>query len=139
MASNTRSPLILTTSKDWEPWLELIKVAALEHNIWKYINPTLPRVTTPTMPTRPTPSMVKPDIIEPGNPPRPANFSDLSSDEREQLRWMNADYDDNRQAYQKEMEAIGKIRVKIQESVDPKHFVYTRGDTAHEVLIKLKA
>jgi hypothetical protein len=37
------------------------------------------------------------------------------------------------------MEALGKIRVKIQESVDPKHFVYTRGDTAHEVISKLKA
>ena len=37
------------------------------------------------------------------------------------------------------MEALGKIRVRIQELVDPKHFVYTRGDTAHEVLSKLKA
>jgi hypothetical protein len=83
--------------------------------------------------------MVKPDITEPGQSPRAANFSDLSSDEREQLRWLNADYDDNKRTYRKEMESLGKIRVKIQESVDPKHFVYTRGDTAHEVLSKLNA
>jgi hypothetical protein len=66
------------------------------------------------------------------------SFSQLSVDEREQLRWLNAHYDDDKRSYRKQLEALGKIRVRIQETVDPKHYVYTDGETAHEVLTQLK-
>jgi hypothetical protein len=148
MASSSRYTLILTDSNDWEPWIKLIKVAALEHDIWKYIDPSLPRAVFPIAPARPTPSQVRSNTSDstpassstsPSTTTQAVTFADLTIDERDQLRWLKADYDDNNRVYRKEVEALGKIRLRIQESVDRKNFVYTSGDSAYEVLNTLKA
>jgi hypothetical protein len=40
---------------------------------------------------------------------REPRFLDLDADQREQLRWLNADYDDNKRRYNKQTEALAKI------------------------------
>jgi hypothetical protein len=65
MATMTsRTPLVLSTSNDWEPWLELIKIAAIEYDIWKYINPNQPMGAIPTLvkPVEPSPANIKANI-----------------------------------------------------------------------------
>ena len=63
--------------------------------------------------------MVRPTtLVTASHPPqidytRPTAFSDLTSDEREQLRWLNVEYDDDKRIYRKHTEAIAKVRIEI--------------------------
>jgi hypothetical protein len=64
-------------------------------------------------------------------------FSDLDADQREQLRWLNADYNDDKRRYNKQTEALAKIRTRIQDTVDLMHFVYTKAPSPYDVLVRL--
>jgi hypothetical protein len=140
----SRTPLVLSTSNDWEPWLELIKIAAIEYDIWKYINPNQPIGAIPILvkPVEPSPANVKANIRVPSasgpNTYREPTYLDLNSEEREYLRWLTNKYDNDHRIYRQQFEALGKLRVKIQETVNPKHFNYTRAESAYEVMVKLK-
>ena len=63
--------------------------------------------------------MVRNPIIVPASDPsqiestRPAVFSDLTADKREQLRWLNVDYDNDKRIYRKYTEALAKVRIEI--------------------------
>jgi hypothetical protein len=134
----TSTKVILSSSKDYDDWIEVIKTAALEFDIWKYIDPSQPQATLPTAPERPVPSMVSGPIINATDQTqREPRFSDLDADQREQLRWLNADYDDNKRRYNKQTEALAKIRTRIQDTVDPMHFVYTKAPSPYDVLVRL--
>jgi len=134
----TSTKVILSSSKDYDDWIEVIKTAALEFDIWKYIDPSQPQATLPTAPERPVPSMVSGPIINATDQTqREPRFSDLDADQREQLRWLNADYNDNKRRYNKQTEALAKIRTRIQDTVDPMHFVYTKAPSPYDVLVRL--
>ena len=100
----------------------------------------------PTEPTRPTASDVKSNIAIPessrtpdGPTSRAPRFSDLTPDEKEQLRWLQEEYIEDRKAYRRKKEALAKIRTKIQESIDPDHFVYTMDqESTYDIMVKLK-
>lgn len=89
----SRIPLVLSASNDWEPWLELIKIAAIEYDIWKYINPDQPIGSIPTLIKliEPSPAKVKANIRVQGasgsNTYRVPTYLDLNSEEREYLYW----------------------------------------------------
>jgi hypothetical protein len=84
------------------------------------------------------PSMVSGPIINATDQTqREPRFSYLDADQREQLRWLNADYDDDKRRYNKQTEALAKIRTRIQDTVDPMHFVYTKAPSPYDVLVRL--
>ena len=82
-------------------------------------------------PIRPTPNTVKPPLAPQSTPttgslegssastaastpqPRDTKYSDLDADEKEQLRQLNDEYLYNRRAYDKQTEALAKLRSKI--------------------------
>jgi hypothetical protein len=65
-------------------------------------------------------------------------FSDLTTDEHEQLCWLNVEYDDEKRIYRKHTEAIAKVQIEILQTVAIRHFTYTRGPTTHVVMVKLQ-
>jgi hypothetical protein len=90
----------------------------------------------------PSPANVKANIRVPSasgpDTYREPTYLDLNSEEREYLRWLTNKYDNDHRIYRQQFEALGKLRVKIQETVNPKHFNYTRAESAYEVMVKLK-
>ena len=172
------SSVVLSTSKDYDNWIEIIKTAALKQDIWRFINPDLLAPLEPIEPSRPTLTDVA-DPIEtrvpapgisrqlrsatvqgesslssqeqgtpartptPPPPPtilalRPPRFSDLDADQKEYLHVLNQRYESDHRRYLKEREALADIRGKIQETIDPKHLVYTKNDFPHTTLVKLR-
>ena len=85
--STTRSQVILSNSKDWDEWIELIKTAALKSKVWPYINPNTTKETLPILapPKKPTPNWIK-------EADKRLSLTDLSAIEREQLRALTAEY-----------------------------------------------
>src|SRR6266536_4996163 len=115
-----------------------------EYRVKRYIDPDVDAPGLPTEPTRPSPVMVRNPIIVLASDPsqiettRLAVFSDLTADEREQLRWLNVDYDDDKRIYRKHTEALAKVRIEIQRTVDQRHYTYTNAATTHAVMVKLR-
>ena len=145
MASSERSNiLILDTEKDWLPWSEYIFTLTDEYGVKCYINPNIVALGLPYKPIRPSLTVVRPTTFVPASHPpqidytRPTAFSDLTSDEREQLRWLNVEYDDDKRIYRKYTEVITKVRIEIQRTVAKRHYTYARGATTHAVIVKLR-
>lgn len=96
---------ILDTEKDRIPWSEYIFTLADEHGVKGYINPDVASPRLPTQPIRPSPTIIWPTTVIPatqpdqGNSTRPTLFSDLTADEREQLRWLSTEYDDDKRIF----------------------------------------
>ena len=115
MASSESNIPILDTEKDWLPWSEYIFTLADEYGVKCYIDPDIIALGLPSEPTRPSPTVIRPTTFVPASHPpqidhtRPTAFSDLTSDEREQLRWLNVEYDDDKRIYRKHTEAIAKV------------------------------
>ena len=62
MAPSNSSIVVLASSKDYDNWIELIKTAALEHDVWRYVNPDLPAGLSPDQPSKPSYTDVKAPI-----------------------------------------------------------------------------
>lgn len=146
-------PIILDSEKDWDPWLHYIYSIANEYGVKRYINPFEPFPGLPVSPDKPTPTMVKADIAvwSDTNSPitqytpvlrewhyRQAMFSELDPAEREQLRFLNEEYSEDKRVYRKRTEALAKVLIEIIRTVSVKHTTYTKGETTHEVMVKLK-
>ena len=121
-------PVILSTEKDWDKWIELIKTMSLKFNLWDHINPSLPESQLKTLiqPERPTPNTVHPppapaqasassysspyqegSSTQPATqpaaqPPPNTKFLDLSADKHEHLCQLNKDYLYKRRTYDKQ-------------------------------------
>jgi hypothetical protein len=69
--------------KDWDDWIEVIRMTTLGADIWDLINPNELKANIPqlTQPTRPKLSDIK--RLAASEPP--TVYSQLSTDEREQL------------------------------------------------------
>ena len=144
MASKESKTPTLDSEKDWRRWSQYIFTLADEYGVKRYIDPDVVNPGLPSEPTRPLPSMVQSPIVIPASHPpqtddtRPAVFSDLTSDEHKQLRWLNVDYDDNKRIYHKHTKALAKVQIKIQRTVDQRHYTYTNAATMHVVMVKLR-
>ncbi|KUJ22453.1 uncharacterized protein LY89DRAFT_299450 [Mollisia scopiformis] len=139
--------VILSGNPNWIPWKEVTKTTAIEVDVWKYMDPD---VNEPTMvpilaePIKPTPSTIKNDIIitpastrtaTPGTAhsiptttpavTRPAKFSDLDQDEREELRSLREEYAYKMKKYDRQVEALRAMEAHIQNTIDPKLLIYT--------------
>jgi hypothetical protein len=84
--------IILNGMKDWDDWIEIIHTTALGADIWVYINPNKEKDTVPTLIQPPKPGLVD---IKAGA----TTYSELSTDEREQYRQLQSDYNYERKEY----------------------------------------
>jgi hypothetical protein len=123
--------------KDWDDWIEVIRTAALGADIWDLINPNKSRTAVQRLeqPLRPEPSAVAPPIE--GQPT--TTFSQLSTDEKEQFRQLQADYNYDRKEYDRKRKALADIRIRIVESLKRDYISYSHNcDSVHDLLVKLK-
>ena len=106
--STTRSQVILSGSKDWDEWLELIKTAALKAKVWPYINPSTSRDSLPvlTAPIRPTPTTVHQSNTT-------VLITDLTDDEKEELRALQAEYLLDRKQHERQEDALCDVHMCI--------------------------
>ncbi len=134
---STSTQIILNGMKDWDDWIELIRTAALGADIWDLINPdkTQTEIQRLLQPLRPEPSNVKPQAE--GLPS--TTFSQLSTDEKEQLRQLQSDYNYDRKEYDRKRKALADIRIRIVESLKRDYISYTHHcDSVYDLLVKLK-
>ena len=134
----TKTSVILRSDKDWDSWIELIRTSAQEYDVWKHVDPYVNTTELPLLaePDCPSPLSVRGQITEPTGP-RDPKYSDLSTDEREHLRWLQTNYLEERKTYHRKVEAIAKLRTKIQDTIESRHFIYTRNQpSTYAVLVR---
>ena len=104
---STSTQIILNGMKDWDDWIEVICTTALGADIWDHIDPDELKENIPklTLPTRPEPSLVKPPAAD----QTATTFSQLSMDEKEQFRQLQADYAYDRKEYNRKRKALAEI------------------------------
>ena len=141
-----RGPIILREAKQYPNWLQTIKTAADEHELWPYIDPICDEGTNPifTEPLPPQPS----DIVAPANAksnqlPNTATdedrqnhvlhltkHSDLDEDEKEELRFQRSLYERKIKLFDRQKEAYRKLMGVIQSSID-KDYVHITFDSTN--------
>jgi hypothetical protein len=123
--------------KDWDDWVEVIRTAALGADIWDLINPNKSKTQIKSLaqPLRPEPADIKP----PAEGEVTTAYSQLSTDEKEQLRQLQADYNYDRKEYDRKRKALADIRIRIVESLKRDYISYThRCESVYDLLVKLK-
>ena len=85
MATVQKTSVILSSSADWEEWLEIVKTKALSGEVWDYVNPQTPKAILPalTQPVIPRPADVKDSATR---------LLELDIDEKEELSLLRYDY-----------------------------------------------
>ena len=132
MSSSTTTQVILSAPSDWRPWFQTIRTAAVQADIWKFVNPDTPNSELPTCdePEEPTYGTVNPTAT---------GYKDLSDLEREELRDLKATYKRRYKEYREQKSALGLLIKRIQESVDRKqHYLLEDLNTPYELLSSLK-
>ncbi|POS84372.1 protein phosphatase 2A regulatory subunit PR55, partial [Erysiphe pulchra] len=128
--------IVLKSKVDWEPWVELIQTSANEYDVWKFVNPMVKKenLAVLTEPKKPTYSDVKASTEQNTS----IAYSSLSPDEKEEFRQLKEDYNTEKKQYREQQLALGRLRIKIQESVDVAYLPYTyKCETVHDMLVKL--
>jgi hypothetical protein len=128
MSSYIRTKPILKTKENYPNWLEYILIIADQHGVKEYINPDTAEKAVPDDPVRPSPAIVKEGATL---------YSQLNTDEKDHLKWLITQYDDELRTTRKIRDGIADVRKEIQETVAEEHFTYTKGK-CREVMIKLK-
>jgi hypothetical protein len=130
MASS--SQVVLSSSSDWLQWFQLIKTAAVNAEIWDYVNPNVKKDIIPTCvePEEPTYHTVNPDVT---------TFRDLEPLEREKFRDLRSSFKRKYTVYREQKVALSNLVQRIQETIDYKHYSLLRGfHTPHGMLTALK-
>ncbi|RKF54285.1 hypothetical protein OnM2_099048 [Erysiphe neolycopersici] len=121
---------------DWDFWIELIKTAALKHNVWQFVDPEINEYDRPKLviPVKPTPE----DVKDPKEGSVVTNFSELDAEEREEFRDLKEEYNTKKRMCKKQTEAPADLRFRIQETVHISNFTYTKGcSSVYEMLRNL--
>jgi Reverse transcriptase (RNA-dependent DNA polymerase) len=127
-STRTETVPILRVKKDWPNWSEYIFIIADEYDVRDYINPYKDEKPLPGEPVRPTLNQVKVGATL---------YSHLNADERDHLKWLITQYDDDRRVVRRIHDGIAAVRKEIQKTVANEHFSYTKGK-CHAVMVKLK-
>jgi hypothetical protein len=133
--------VILTSQEDWQDWIELIKTTAETKGVWKYVDPAgatsrpnMEVAIAPVLPIRPTPNDIKPSTTA-----TPTLHSQLDTDQLEELRNRQFDFDRQLKTYDREVTALGDLRALIQRTVARDNLIYTFDcDTIRQILVNLK-
>lgn len=137
MSSAHTTVPVLSSEPNWKPWYGYFVSVAEKHEVDVYLNlddPDAPR--KPTAPIEPTISDVAADIVLqlPSTTPsssstnssytqttRPPKYSDLTADERDEYRRLQARYDKDEKEYKKKMQALRDLKLEVHRTVDVKH------------------
>ncbi|KAF5186325.1 Transposon ty1-gr2 gag-pol polyprotein, partial [Thalictrum thalictroides] len=136
MSSISRASVILHHNEDWEPWIELIKTSALKYDVWKYVDPDSKNEDIPSLtePKRPSPS----DIKAPKEGSQTTLFAELDASEKEEYSYLKDMYNRDVRRYERQCEALGDLRIKVQESIHVSIMTYTHGcDSVRQMLVNL--
>ena len=148
--STTRSQVILSSSEDWDEWIELIKIATLKAKVQTFVNLDTSKDQLPVLValTRPSLGDVKDSSTNPIGSNTLAStqttrsvvkYSQLSKDEKQQLLLLQKDYEFDQKKYQQQEEALNDLHIRIQEMVKRDYLSYTfKCDLAYDMLVKLK-
>jgi len=152
--ATTKTPVILAGPDDWDEWIEIVQTTTRKADIWNLVNPSTAKEKLPKLepPKRPTPDDVKETTTPVVNTPSdnsqtapststtaPTRFSQLTEDEKEQLRILQKDYEYERKKYDQRTDALNDLRVHIQSTVERTQLSYTfKCETPYDMLIKLK-
>jgi hypothetical protein len=142
--SSLRGPIILREAKQYPVWLQLIKTAADEHELWPYIDPTLSINPVLTKPFPPMPSSILAlENARSNEPPasateeqranhiiHPTKHSDLDDDQKEELRFQRSLFERKIKLFDRQREAYRKLMGIIQSSLD-KDYVHITFDSTN--------
>lgn len=129
MAEKTTA-VLLTSQKDWDEWIEVIKTSAITSDIWNLVNPAIANPPTLEEPPAPKPTDVN---------PRKTTFSALDEDEKEELRELQRERKRNLNQYDRRKQALATLRTRIQETVTRANLSYTFNcETVYDMLVKLQ-
>lgn len=118
--------------KDWDDWIEVIHTTALGADIWDCINPNKEKDTIQALILPPKPDLK--DIKA-----NATAYSELSTDEREQYRQLQSDYNYERKEYDRKRKALADIRAEIIKTIKQDFISYTHNtETVYDLLVKLK-
>ena len=132
MASIASVQVILSTQSDWRYWIQTIETAAVQAEIWKYVNPDTKESELPPLekPNKPTVQTVNPSAT---------NYKDFSDIEREELRDLKITFKREYKEYTVMKAAMPSLVKRIQETVDRKHhYLLEKKHTAYEMITALQ-
>ena len=127
-----RTAVILNSSTDWDEWLEIVKTKAIGGEIWSFVDPAIEKDKLPTLkqPDVPIAATVNSDKTK---------ISELSEDEREELKLLRFTYKHRLTQYECQKTLLASLRSFIQETVSRTNLLYTfKQDTPYDMLIALK-
>jgi hypothetical protein len=140
-ASSSLTNIILNDERDWREWLEVIETLYTKHQLWKYIDPSIPLNRLPTLvePSIPTPVTIRGRLITSTRDlasleqagatlqtPSTLTFTELTGPEQAEYTRQHEVYLLERKEYTKRIEAMGDLRTRIQTTIAQKNFQYTR-------------
>jgi hypothetical protein len=99
MGIEGKTSVILSTSKEWDTWLESIKTIAKGKDIWSYVNPETPKESLHVLgcPSAPIVSDVRPGAT---------TIEDLSANELDDLKERRKNYRIAEQRYETRKESL---------------------------------
>ena len=108
MTSTSLKDVVLNDHRDWMVWIEVIKASSKD--LWSYVDPTKTTLELKTLvkPIKSTPANVKTGAT---------TYSELSADEKEQLRSLQDDYRTETSRFEKRSAALGELRKLIIEKI----------------------
>jgi hypothetical protein len=148
--ATTKTQVILAGPDDWDEWIEIVQTTTRKADIWNLVNPSTAKEKLPKLepPKRPMPDDVKETINTPSGSSQttpststvaPTKFSQLTEDEKEQLRILQKDYKYERKKYNQRTDALNDLRVHIQSTVERGQLSYTfKCENPYDMLVKLK-
>jgi hypothetical protein len=104
MMAEKTTAVVLTSQKDWDEWIEVIKTSAIASDIWNLVNPSIPNPPTLKEPPAPKPTDVN---------LQKTTFSALDKDEKEELRRLQRERKRNLNRYDRRKQALATLRIRI--------------------------
>jgi len=130
MMAEKVTTVVLTSQKDWDEWVEIIKSIAIASNIWNLIDPNTANPLTLEEPPAPKPTNVN---------SAKTIFSTLDEDEKEELRELRREHKRELNLYDRQKQALNTLRIQIQQTVSRANLSYTFNcETVHDMLVKLQ-
>lgn len=126
--SENVNALILRDEHDWDNWIDIIWLKALEHDVWQYIDPNEPN----------PPSLSPPEELD------LQDLQDIQSLENPQDRFLfekrMRDWNESRDIYRAKRAAISRLRTYVWLTLANKHryLLHVEPDT-RTILIKLQS
>ena len=118
--------ILLTESKDWDDWYEVIRGTAVRKGVFNFVDVT--KETAPTAlskPVRPTLTSVKAGAT---------SFSELSASEQSYYKILLDEHKDNVREFEQQEKALNEIYALISDTLARPLRTYTRNlDSPHDI------